>query len=102
MTAVDVQNWQRAAEIITRQPCACGYSKPSRTAVCRRCYRLLPASLRSALYKHASEGFCAAYDAAIRWLHVNSDVFLVWNTYWSLKEGILRSSPDGVFERAGK
>jgi hypothetical protein len=44
--------------------CFCGAKKAAKQSFCRACYFALPASLRSQLYKHISDGYAEIYDEA--------------------------------------
>lgn len=58
--------------VFTGTQCAgCSGAKRSRNAFCLPCYRLLPAALKSSLWKRFGSGFEEAYQACLSWFRTH-------------------------------
>lgn len=54
--------------------CACGHFKTPLTSFCKVCYRSLPDSNQSALYRKLGAGYELAYDHAVEILTKNGRI----------------------------
>lgn len=54
-----------SVKVILSVECQCGARKNQRDALCRRCFRMLPAGLQTRIYLPIGSGFEQAYAEAL-------------------------------------